>query len=122
MSAVSPPSRTTFASAPASSSSFTSSPLPLPQASEIGWTPVSHPRDVLRVGERIQVEILRLDPERSRIALSVGRGVKFLDGLCRGWRKRLCHELRFPDHCPLELCTAGKQEDRCHGQEPRANA
>jgi len=38
--------------------------------SEIGWTPVSHPRDVLKVGERIQVEILRLDPERSRIALS----------------------------------------------------
>lgn len=38
--------------------------------SEIGWTPVSHPRDVLQVGERIQVEILRLDPERSRIALS----------------------------------------------------
>lgn len=38
--------------------------------SEIGWTPVSHPRDVLKVGERIQVEVLRLDPERSRIALS----------------------------------------------------
>lgn len=38
--------------------------------SEIGWTPVSHPRDVLQVGEHIQVEILRLDPERSRIALS----------------------------------------------------
>ncbi len=38
--------------------------------SEIGWTPVSHPRDVLRVGERIQVEVLRLDPERNRIALS----------------------------------------------------
>ena len=38
--------------------------------SEIGWTPISHPRDVLRVGERIEVEILRLDPERSRIALS----------------------------------------------------
>ena len=38
--------------------------------SEIGWTPVSHPRDVLQVGERIQVEILRLDQERSRIALS----------------------------------------------------
>ena len=38
--------------------------------SEIGWTPISHPRDVLRVGERIQVEVLRLDPERSRIALS----------------------------------------------------
>lgn len=38
--------------------------------SEIGWTPVSHPRDVLKVGDRLQVEILRLDPERSRIALS----------------------------------------------------
>lgn len=38
--------------------------------SEIGWTPVSHPRDVLRVGEEIQVEILRMDPERNRIALS----------------------------------------------------
>ncbi len=38
--------------------------------SEIGWTPVSHPRDVLKVGDRIQVEVLRLDPERSRIALS----------------------------------------------------
>ena len=38
--------------------------------SEIGWTPVSHPRDVLKVGERLQVEVLRLDPERSRIALS----------------------------------------------------
>ena len=38
--------------------------------SEIGWTPVSHPRDVLKVGEQIQVEVLRLDPERSRIALS----------------------------------------------------
>lgn len=38
--------------------------------SEIGWTPVSHPRDVLQVGDTLQVEILRLDPERSRIALS----------------------------------------------------
>lgn len=38
--------------------------------SEIGWTPVSHPRDVLKVGDRIKVEVLRLDPERSRIALS----------------------------------------------------
>ena len=38
--------------------------------SEIGWTPVSHPRDVLKVGDEIEVEILRLDPERNRIALS----------------------------------------------------
>lgn len=38
--------------------------------SEIGWTPVSHPRDVLQVGDTIKVEVLRLDAERSRIALS----------------------------------------------------
>ena len=38
--------------------------------SEIGWTPVSHPRDVLQVGDVIKVEVLRLDAERSRIALS----------------------------------------------------
>lgn len=38
--------------------------------SEIGWTPVSHPRDVLQIGDKIQVEILRLDADRSRIALS----------------------------------------------------
>jgi small subunit ribosomal protein S1 len=38
--------------------------------SEIGWTPVSHPRDVLQVGDVIQVEVLRLDADRSRIALS----------------------------------------------------
>lgn len=38
--------------------------------SEIGWTPVSHPKDVLQVGDIIQVEVLRLDSDRSRIALS----------------------------------------------------
>ncbi len=38
--------------------------------SEIGWASVGHPRDVLTVGDIIQVEILSLDPERSRIALS----------------------------------------------------
>lgn len=38
--------------------------------SEIGWTPVSHPRDVLQVGDVIQVEIMRLDADRSRIGLS----------------------------------------------------
>ncbi len=38
--------------------------------SEIGWASVGHPRDVLSVGDTIQVEILSLDPERSRIALS----------------------------------------------------
>ncbi|MBX3052794.1 MAG: S1 RNA-binding domain-containing protein [Caldilineaceae bacterium] len=38
--------------------------------SEIGWTPVSHPRDVLQVGDVIKVEVMRLDADRSRIGLS----------------------------------------------------
>ncbi len=38
--------------------------------SEIGWASVGHPRDMLNVGDTIQVEILSLDSERNRIALS----------------------------------------------------
>lgn len=38
--------------------------------SEIDWRPVNHPRDVLEVGEMIEVEVIRVDPENQRIALS----------------------------------------------------
>lgn len=38
--------------------------------SEISWTPVTHPREELKVGQRVQVEVIRLDPENQRIALS----------------------------------------------------
>jgi small subunit ribosomal protein S1 len=38
--------------------------------SEIDWAPVKHPRDVLNIGDKVQVEVIRLDPERHRIALS----------------------------------------------------
>jgi small subunit ribosomal protein S1 len=38
--------------------------------SEIDWAPVNHPRDVLQVGDMTTVEVIRLDPERHRIALS----------------------------------------------------
>jgi small subunit ribosomal protein S1 len=38
--------------------------------SEIGWSPVNHPRDVLSVGEKIQVQVIRLDPDEQRIGLS----------------------------------------------------
>lgn len=38
--------------------------------SEIGWAQVSHPRDVLEVGQKIQVQVIRMDPENQRIALS----------------------------------------------------
>jgi small subunit ribosomal protein S1 len=38
--------------------------------SEIGWTPISHPREALEVGEKVEVQVIRLDPENQRIALS----------------------------------------------------
>ncbi len=38
--------------------------------SELAWHRVDHPRDVLRVGDKIQVYILSLDRETNRIALS----------------------------------------------------
>ncbi len=38
--------------------------------SEIGWAAVNHPRDVLEVGQRLEVQIIRMDQERGRIALS----------------------------------------------------
>lgn len=38
--------------------------------SELAWHRVDHPRDVLRVGDKIQVYVLSLDRETNRIALS----------------------------------------------------
>lgn len=38
--------------------------------SEIGWSPVNHPRDVLNVGDKIDVQVIRLDPAEQRIGLS----------------------------------------------------
>lgn len=38
--------------------------------SEIGWAPISHPRDALEVGQVVDVQVIRLDPENQRIALS----------------------------------------------------
>ena len=38
--------------------------------SEIGWSPVNHPRDALQVGDKVEVQVIRLDPDNQRIALS----------------------------------------------------
>ncbi|MCL4858511.1 MAG: S1 RNA-binding domain-containing protein [Caldilineaceae bacterium] len=38
--------------------------------SEIGWAPINHPREALQVGDKIEVQVIRLDPENQRIALS----------------------------------------------------
>ncbi len=41
--------------------------------SELSWQRVRHPREVLKVGEEVDVYVLRLDYERKRIGLSIKR-------------------------------------------------
>ncbi|HQY92120.1 MAG: S1 RNA-binding domain-containing protein [Caldilinea sp.] len=41
--------------------------------SELSWNRVTHPSEVVRVGERIKVQILTVDAERRRIGLSLRR-------------------------------------------------
>jgi small subunit ribosomal protein S1 len=40
---------------------------------EISWQHVTHPRDVLQVGQEVDVEVISVDPERKRIGLSIKR-------------------------------------------------
>ncbi len=39
--------------------------------SEIAWKRIDHPRDVLKVGEEVQIKVLEVIPERERIGLSL---------------------------------------------------
>ena len=41
--------------------------------SELSWSRVSHPRDVLHVGDEVEVYVLNIDAERQRIGLSLKR-------------------------------------------------
>ncbi len=43
----------------------------LVHTSELSWKRVSHPREVLRVGQEVRVKVLDLDTERNRISLSL---------------------------------------------------
>ena len=45
----------------------------LVHVSELSWQRVRHPREVLQVGEEVDVYVLRLDYERKRIGLSIKR-------------------------------------------------
>jgi small subunit ribosomal protein S1 len=38
--------------------------------SEIGWSNINHPREALEVGQEIDVQVIRIDAENQRIALS----------------------------------------------------
>ncbi len=41
--------------------------------SELAWFPVGHPREVLKVGQEVEVKVLRIDKQRERIGLSLKR-------------------------------------------------
>ena len=41
--------------------------------SELSWKRVGHPRDVLKIGDQLQVSVLNVDQERQRVALSLKR-------------------------------------------------
>ncbi len=41
--------------------------------SELSWAKINHPRDLLKVGDRVDVKVLSVDRERQRIALSLKR-------------------------------------------------
>jgi small subunit ribosomal protein S1 len=40
---------------------------------EISWKHVTHPREVLEVGQEVEVEVISIDPDRKRIGLSMKR-------------------------------------------------
>ncbi|MCU0503730.1 MAG: S1 RNA-binding domain-containing protein [Anaerolineae bacterium] len=41
--------------------------------SELAWFPVAHPSDVVKVGQQVDVKVLRIDKARERIGLSLKR-------------------------------------------------
>ncbi len=41
--------------------------------SEISWKRVNHPKEVLQVGQEVEVEVLNVDPVKKRIGLSIKR-------------------------------------------------
>jgi len=44
--------------------------------SEMSWTKIGHPSDLVKVGDQVQVQVLSVDRERERIALSLKRLTK----------------------------------------------
>jgi len=57
--------------------------------SEISWERIEHPREVLKVGQEVQVKVIGIDQERKRIGLSIRQlqedpWVKNIEGLKEG--------------------------------------
>jgi predicted RNA-binding protein with RPS1 domain len=45
----------------------------LVQINQVAWSPVNHPSEVLHVGQHVEVQVLSVDKEKKKIALSIKR-------------------------------------------------
>ncbi len=41
--------------------------------SEVSWKPITHPGEALKVGQKVKVQVLKVDPEHKRVGLSIKR-------------------------------------------------
>jgi small subunit ribosomal protein S1 len=41
--------------------------------SELSWKPINHPKEVIKVGQKVKVYVLKVDPEHKRVGLSLKR-------------------------------------------------
>jgi small subunit ribosomal protein S1 len=41
--------------------------------SEVSWKPIAHPGEALKVGQKVKVQVLKVDPEHKRVGLSIKR-------------------------------------------------
>ena len=41
--------------------------------SEISWKPITHPSEALKVGQKVKVQVLKVDPDHKRVGLSIKR-------------------------------------------------
>lgn len=46
--------------------------------SELSWDHVEHPGDVVKIGDEVEVKILRVDPDNERVSLSLKEAVPVL--------------------------------------------
>ncbi len=46
----------------------------LVHVSELSWTKVKHPSDVLKIGDKVQVTVLEIDKDKKRISLGLRKG------------------------------------------------
>src|SRR5512136_2128403 len=60
----------------------------LVQLSEISWQPINKPSDALKIGQKVKVQVLRVDPEHKRVSLIHGRPLWIATRSDSWWKPR----------------------------------